>query len=285
VDEHEWAACGDPGKMLRFLGVSGKMSDRRARLFACAAVRRVWQLLTDERRRRAVEVAEHYADGSATLSELLAAQRACRDAPDSVAAWAADAATNAEEATRSCSERVVNAAARERIARESARCAVVGIPAGNLWSREVVEGAEGIEASKLLVSLRDIFANPFRPLPPIPASMLQWNEGLVRRLAAEAYEHRLLPSGHLDPERLAVLADALEEAGADAGLVEHLRGPGLHVRGCHAVDLLTGREMVTTQWGGLPRPSKRLLTSNAQPFAFPVRRSRRPSVGYPRSKG
>jgi hypothetical protein len=40
----------------------------------------------------------------------------------------------------------------------------------------------------------------------------------------------------------AVLADALEEAGADAELVEHLRGPGLHLRGCWAVDLILGRE-------------------------------------------
>jgi hypothetical protein len=29
---------------------------------------------------------------------------------------------------------------------------------------------------------------------------------------------------------------------ADGGLLEHLRGPGPHVRGCHVVDLLTGRE-------------------------------------------
>jgi len=32
-------------------------------------------------------------------------------------------------------------------------------------------------------------------------------------LALAAYEERQLPSGHLDPQRLAVLADALEDAG------------------------------------------------------------------------
>jgi hypothetical protein len=42
----------------------------------------------------------------------------------------------------------------------------------------------------------------------------------------------------LDPDRLAVLADAMEEAGADAEMVEHLRGPGPHVRGCLVLDLL-----------------------------------------------
>jgi hypothetical protein len=50
-----------------------------------------------------------------------------------------------------------------------------------------------------------------------------------------------LPSGHLNHDRLVVLADALEEAGADAFLVEHLRGPGPHVRGCFVVDMLTNR--------------------------------------------
>jgi hypothetical protein len=42
---------------------------------------------------------------------------------------------------------------------------------------------------------------------------------------------------------LAVLADALEEAGcADAGLLGHLRSRGPHVRGCWALDLILGRE-------------------------------------------
>jgi hypothetical protein len=64
----------------------------------------------------------------------------------------------------------------------------------------------------------------------------------VTSLAAGAYEERSLPSGHLDPLRLAVLADALEEAGcADGGLLGHLRAPGPHVRGCWALDLILGQ--------------------------------------------
>jgi len=61
-------------------------------------------------------------------------------------------------------------------------------------------------------------------------------------LAQAAYDERLLPSGELDTVRLAVLADALEEAGsADADVLSHLRGPGPHVRGCWAVDLILSR--------------------------------------------
>jgi hypothetical protein len=48
-----------------------------------------------------------------------------------------------------------------------------------------------------------------------------------------------LPSGLLAGERLALLADALEEAGcSEAAVLEHLRGPGPHVRGCWVVDLI-----------------------------------------------
>ena len=90
---------------------------------------------------------------------------------------------------------------------------------------------------------RDLFGSlPFRPLPPITPSVLAWNDGTVRRLAEEAYRERLLPQGRLDLQRLAVLADALEEAGCtDADFLGQLRGPGPHVRGCWPLDLCLGK--------------------------------------------
>jgi hypothetical protein len=49
------------------------------------------------------------------------------------------------------------------------------------------------------------------------------------------------PSGHLD-QRGCTPRDALERAGCtDAELLGHLRGPGPHVRGCWAVDLVLGK--------------------------------------------
>jgi len=73
--------------------------------------------------------------------------------------------------------------------------------------------------------------------------VLAWNAGAVRRLAEAAYAERQLPAGALDPARLAVLADALEEAGCtDADILGHLRAAAPHARGCWAVDLLLGKE-------------------------------------------
>jgi hypothetical protein len=90
--------------------------------------------------------------------------------------------------------------------------------------------------------LRDVVGNPFRPAAVNPA-WLSWNGGAVRRLAQAAYVERNLPAGELDPARLAVLADALEEAGcADPEILAHLRGPGPHVRGCWVIDLLLGKQ-------------------------------------------
>jgi hypothetical protein len=92
----------------------------------------------------------------------------------------------------------------------------------------------------------DLLHDLFGPLAfreaRIDPSWLAWNGGAVRHLAETAYLERELPSGHLDAARLAVVADALEESGcAEPALLEHLRMPGPHVRGCWAIDALTGR--------------------------------------------
>jgi hypothetical protein len=69
VTEAEWLACASPYKMLHG-PLQGRASARKLRLWACACARRVWRLMPDERSRRAIEVAERYADGAATRGEL-----------------------------------------------------------------------------------------------------------------------------------------------------------------------------------------------------------------------
>ena len=89
--------------------------------------------------------------------------------------------------------------------------------------------------------VRCLFGNPFWPSGMSPL-WLAWNDGTVPRLASKSYDSRSLPTGHLDEERLTVLADALEEAGCtDDAILSHLRGPGPHVRGCWALDTVLGK--------------------------------------------
>jgi hypothetical protein len=86
--------------------------------------------------------------------------------------------------------------------------------------------------------LRDVVGNPFRPTSL--ARMYQTQE--LPSIAQAAYEERDNASGHLDNARLAVLSDALEEAGCtDSDILSHLRSPGPHVRGCWALDLVLGK--------------------------------------------
>src|SRR5262249_32133478 len=84
----------------------------------------------------------------------------------------------------------------------------------------------------------------FGPLPFRPASPGREREApTVQALALAAYDERSLPDGHLDPARLAVLSDALEEAGCtDADLLAHLRSSSRHVPGCWVLDLVLGKE-------------------------------------------
>ena len=64
-------------------------NDRNLRLFACWCVRQVWHLLDDERNKTAVEVAERYAIGEATIEEMDAAWSAAGSAAGSAAMDAA----------------------------------------------------------------------------------------------------------------------------------------------------------------------------------------------------
>jgi hypothetical protein len=69
-----------------------------------------------------------------------------------------------------------------------------------------------------------------------------WRTADVVALARAAYDERSPTTGELDPARLAVLADALEDAGcANTEVLSHLRSAEAHVRGCWAVDSVLGK--------------------------------------------
>jgi hypothetical protein len=195
MTENEWLKCTHPDKMLRHL--AGKVSERQLRLLACAACRRLWRMLRDERSRKAVEVSERYADGLADEAELRAAAAAARLAE--VAARAANGFWNAAWTAAETAGKAEAAAQR------------------------------AVQAAADADLFREIFGNPFRPLQLDP-SWLRWNHGSLLTIARSIYEERRFGD-------LPILADALIDAGCqDEEVLAHCRSPYRHVRGCWVVD-------------------------------------------------
>ena len=117
-----------------------------------------------------------------------------------------------------------------------AECAAEATAWVKVGTPEAISGPEEMAQVELL---HEIIGNPFQSVSVDP----RWLMPTVGDLAATVYEMRALPSGELDPDRLAVLSDALEEAGCDdADILEHLRSAGPHVRGCWALDLILGKQ-------------------------------------------
>jgi hypothetical protein len=232
VNETEWLECTESEKMLELL--RSKASDRKLRLFVCACCRRVWHQLFDKQSRRAVEVAERLADGQADPAEVAAARTEMEELiRRREQEWPEEA---------SFSEAALLYGHVDRLPRMLAQSALEeGVTTQWTGLAADFRAAGPADHRPLVAFLHDIFGNPFRPVTIAPA-VLAWNDAAVVRLAQAAYDERHLPAGTLDNGRLAILADALEEAGCtDADILGHLRGPGPHVRGCWPLDLCLGK--------------------------------------------
>ena len=104
--ETAWNTCDRSDWMILLLRRLKYDDAKVYRLYACWCVRntpladgrKVWDLLTDPRSRAAVEVAERYAVGEATLAELNEARSAAAYAYAAADAAAADAAYAAADA-------------------------------------------------------------------------------------------------------------------------------------------------------------------------------------------
>jgi hypothetical protein len=225
MTEAEWLACEEPFRLLGHLSRQDETSPRKARLFACSCYRSVWERLAEPERegemvRRAVDLAEELAEGrihaSATTEFIREAVKGrvynFGNGHDHYAVMNGLLADDLRRVTESA----------------SSYSSLIGLIPGRPWSR----------ASQCAL-IRDLFARPGScdgvvacpALTPLSASV-----------ALAAYEKRHLPTGQLDNARLAVLSDALEEAGCtDADILSHLRSPGPHVRGCWALDLVLGK--------------------------------------------
>jgi hypothetical protein len=238
-----WLSCTDPTQLLEALRTSGKASGRKLRLFAAACVRPHWGLLVDPRSRDAVELSEQVADGVRTPEDLATAYRAAWAAlpllPDRNALVRAARATgrtvqqDAYEAGCYTTNEIVELHA--ELSEEDA--SADGEKERLYWA------GKGAAQGRLACLLREIFGPlPFRSVAIAPF-LLEWRDKTIVKLAQAAYDNRQLPAGTLEPERLMVLADAMEEAGArDQEILRHLREQKDHWRGCWVVDLLLDKE-------------------------------------------
>src|SRR5262249_21307998 len=153
-------------------------------------------------RRRAVELAETYADGKATEEQL---RRAWYEADYAATPYGYDVYNMVVDASS---------------------------PDLELNGTIAATAANHAPDNRLVTYcdlLRCIYGNPFRSAA-VDLTWFGWEDSrTVIKLAEGVYEERSF-------DRLPILADALEDAGCtDAAILNHLRGPGPHVRGCWAL--------------------------------------------------
>jgi hypothetical protein len=227
MTEAEWLVQQrTPKPILTFLR-GKKPSARKLRLFAAACCRRVWSLHSEEGQ-GAVTVVEQFADGLAGEVELEVARRSCPDGSLDPVRAAAERGLPFHAAERA--KITAGAGAWEALQRKGiSEVAVLARARDAAWAVER-EAQAGL--------LRDIFAS----LVLRTTVDSGWLVASVISIASAAYDERCLPSGELEVASLAILSDALEEAGCtDPHILSHLRSPGPHVRGCWALDVILSK--------------------------------------------
>jgi hypothetical protein len=218
MTEELWLKSRDLKRLFAHLGrptqlVQDPHVRRRYRLFGVAAVAHAWSNFElPPILRQALDVAERFADGNATASELQSVrqmiQRNRALAPFSLAACCI------------IHDEVIFAgydAAEHAFVEAHGRSEPDAVVANSMANAQF---------------FRDIFGNPFRPVIFNP----DWHTSTAVALAEGMYNSR-------DFSAMPILADALEDAGCDSeDILQHCREPNVtHVRGCWVVDLVLGK--------------------------------------------
>jgi hypothetical protein len=211
MTEAEWLTGNILLPLLRI--VLGTDQYRRLRLLACACARQCGADLVSDSARLAIDASEQYADRLISRYDLKQSQNRV---------WALLAEPGWTPAGRELIRRAAWAADH----RPKTALDHIAFPAPGEGRGEVHQ-----VATRRCALVRDIFGNPFRPV----AFEAAWRTSTAVALARQMYDAREFSA-------MPILADALEDAGCDsAEVLGHCRGPGPHVRGCWAVDLVLGK--------------------------------------------
>lgn len=249
MNEYDWLAATDADKLLKQLQkMKRPLSPRKLRLFCVGCSRQIFDAM-EEMCRRAVEVAEKFADAETTLEELTAARNVgmrrnrsrfdifgiirAQKNPDgmrdfNLAKWSWEATEATTRPAKAVPGKVIQGVkmlllilGRETLPAPPGAVAVSLRGLLNVMTDSPIQAA----------ILRDIAGNPFHPVALEPA----WQTGNAVGLAQSIYQQRAF-------DRLPILADAVEEAGCtNPAVLDHCRAPGHHVRGCWVVDLVLGK--------------------------------------------
>ena len=223
MTETEWLTCTDPHRLL-YGGCAG-LTPRRLCLVAAAFARCAARLVPPERMTPALGRLEGMDEPDGTPTEHGGAVLAIT----AVSRLLAEAATRLARADYShqCTPdpSLVTAVSDVGVL---ARIANAAVRAGQ---GRPVKAARVRERQQQRRLLREVAGNPFRPV----AFDRSWLSSTVVALATGIHQDRAF-------DRLPILADALEDAGCDnAEVLDHCRGSGPHVRGCHVLDLILGK--------------------------------------------
>jgi hypothetical protein len=221
MTEEEWWSCAKLKKMMP--GLRGLVSERKNRLFNVACCRRIWHLYRKLEIQSAILVGERYADGLADQAELKAALQTIHRERSRTPTFSAEgAAIQAAGFTAA----TFNPAYPLQAVSDAIHAATYRV---DVTDRPALREQE----ERFYCSLvREFFRPPFSPI----SVQTSWLSANVKRLAETIYQDHSF-------EEMPVLADALEEAGCTEPIIlEHLRQPGPHARGCWCLDSLLERE-------------------------------------------
>ncbi len=227
MTEADWLAANRPLKLLRYLQAATDTSDRKLRLFGVACCRRVEEQMSEATLAQVIDGCERLADEFA-----LASLAGLRRTADRVAerAGLAVTETSATESDREHYEYAIAVCQLAEYPIQPEHCADSCMQALCGHDDYVAGHGEMLFQADLL---RDIIANPFRPVAFSPA----WRTDTTVLLARQMYDAR-------DFSATPIIADALQDAGCDnLDVLNHCRDANVvHVRGCWVVDLVLRNE-------------------------------------------